>query len=101
MTTATATEPARLTAELCQQIAALSRESKEQLIIWLQEELDGGPFLRDLPEQPVEPNEDVCAAWKSTIARRIEEMQTGKVEAIDAQGSATRLLQKMIRKYGS
>jgi hypothetical protein len=90
----------QLTPELIKQIHALPREEKEQLIIWLQEELDGGPYIGDLPEKPADDPAAVQAAWKDEIARRIEDMRTGRVEAIDAQGSASRLLQKMLKKYG-
>jgi hypothetical protein len=88
-----------MTAELSRQIHALSRDTKEQLIIWLQEELDGGPFIGDLPQQSPESSDEVKSAWKDVIARRIEDMRTEKVQAIDAQGSASRLLQKMRRKF--
>lgn len=99
MSATTTPESGRLTADLCKQIAALSRSTKEQLLIWLQEELDGGPFIGDLPERPADATDDAKSAWKEEIARRIEDMRTGRVEAIDAQGSAARLLQKMLRKY--
>ena len=97
----TAAPTGRMTPELIKQLHALSRETKEQLIIWLQEELDGGPYVGDLPEKPADRPEEVKAAWRETIARRIEDMRTGRVEAIDAQGSAARLLQKMLKKYGT
>ena len=100
MSATTTPEAGRLTADLCKQIQALSRDTKEQLLIWLQEELDGGPYIGDLPHRPADPAGEVQETWKNTIARRIEEMRTGRVEAIDAQGAAARLLQKMIRKYG-
>jgi hypothetical protein len=90
----------RLTPELIGQIVRLSRDSKEHLIVLLQEELDGGPFVGDLPEQPAEPPDEVKAAWRDEIARRVEDMRTGRVEAIDAQGSAARLLQKVLRRHG-
>jgi hypothetical protein len=90
----------RITADLARQIHALSRNSKENLLILLQEDLDGGPFIGDLPEVRPEDESEVRAAWKSEIAGRIEDMRLGRVEAIDAQGSAARLLQKAIRKYG-
>jgi hypothetical protein len=96
----TATPTGQLTPELIKQIHALPRDTKEQLIIWLQEELDGGPFVGDLPEPPADDPHAVKAAWKAEIARRIEDMRTGRVEAIDAQGSAARLVQKMLKKYG-
>ena len=99
MSATTTPETGQLTADLCKQIAALSRDTKEQLVIWLQEELDGGPFIGDLPQKPVDSAEDVKGAWRDEIARRIDDMRTGRVEAIDAQGSAARLLQKMLRKY--
>jgi len=90
----------RLTAELARQIHALSRDAKEELIIWLREELDGGPFIGDIPERPADDPQAVKAAWKGEIARRIEDMRTGRVEAIDAQGFAARLVQKALKKYG-
>lgn len=90
----------RITSELAKQIHSLSRESKEQLVILLEDELDGGPFIGDLPEMPNDDSDAVKTAWKEEIARRLEDMRTGRVEAIDAQGSAARLLQKMLRKYG-
>jgi hypothetical protein len=103
MSTTTTPEPrtqtGQLTTELINQIVALSRDRKEQLIIWLQEELDGGPFIGDLPQKPADEIGSVKVAWKEEIARRIEDMRTGRVESIDAQGSAARLLQKMLRKY--
>ncbi len=103
MATATTTdrdEGTRISGDLARQIHALSRNSKEHLLILLQEELDGGPFVGDLPEEPPEDEAAVRAAWKDEIVRRIDDMRTGRVEAIDAQGSAARLLQKAIRKYG-
>lgn len=99
-TTPDAVPTGRLTPELIKQIHALSRDTKEQLIIWLQEELDGGPFIGDLPTVPADDSQAVKTAWKGEIARRIEDMRAGRVEAIDAQGSAARLLQKMLKKYG-
>lgn len=100
MSATTTPETGQFTAELARQIAGLSRDMKEQLIIWLQEELDGGPYIGDLPELPADDPTAVKAAWNAEIARRIEDMRTGRVEAIDAQGSAARLLQKMLKKYG-
>lgn len=100
MSTTTTPDTGRLTADLCKQIAGLSKDAKEQLIIWLQEELDGGPFIGDLPDKPAEAEDAVKIAWKDELTRRIEEMRTGRVAAIDAQGSAARLLRKMLRKYG-
>ena len=58
-----------------------------------------GRLIGDLPEKPADAPDEVKAVWKATIARRIDEMRTGKVEAIDVQVSAARLLQKMIQKY--
>ena len=54
----------------------------------------------DLPETAPDDEAAVRSAWKDELARRIDDMRTGRVEAIDAQGSAARLLQKAIRKYG-
>ena len=88
----------RLTPELIRRIHPLSRDTKENLVIWLREELDGGPFVGDLPERPADEPTAV-ADWKDEIARRIDDMQADRVERTDAQGSAARLLQKMLRKY--
>jgi|GEM_PF-5273169 len=90
----------RITADLARQIHALSRNSKENLLILLQEELDGGPFVGEVPEPEPEDATVVRSAWKDELARRLEDMRTGRVEAIDAQGFAAQFLQKMIRKYG-
>jgi hypothetical protein len=106
VSTTTETAPAgqppagRLTPELIRQIAALSRDSKENLVVLLQEELDGGPFIGDLPEQPPDEPGRAKAEWADEIARRVEDMRAGRVEVIDAQGSAARLLQRVLRKYG-
>jgi hypothetical protein len=104
MSTTTTPEPdapaGRMTAELARQIQALSRDTKEQLIIWLQEELDGGPFIGDLPDLPADNPQAVKVAWRDEFAKRIEDMRTGRVEAIDAQGFAGRLVQKALKKYG-
>jgi hypothetical protein len=99
MATTSTPEVGQLTSDLCKQIAALSRDGKEQLIIWLQEELDGGPFIGELPQKAAEAAEEVKKAWKDEIARRIEDMKNGRVEEIDAQGSAARLLRKMLSKH--
>jgi hypothetical protein len=69
------------------------------LLVLIQEDLDGGPFVGDLPEKPAGDPAAVSQAWRQTIARRIEEMRSGKVVEIDAQGSAERLLLRMLRKY--
>src|SRR5262245_15359137 len=82
--TALATKPGGFDSEFFKKVHALSRDEKEMLIIWLQEELDGGPFVGDLPEQPAENQEKVESAWKETIARRIDDMKSDRVERIDA-----------------
>jgi hypothetical protein len=86
--------------EVFGQVARLSREEKEHLLVLIQEDLGGGPFIGDLPELPADDAATVSRAWRQTIARRIEDMRSGKVEEIDALGSAERLLLKMLRKYG-
>lgn len=93
-------EGARISGDLARQIHSLSRDSKEHLLILIQEELDGGPFVGDLPEEDPESETAVSAAWRDELAKRLDDMRSGRVEAIDAQGSAARLLQKAIRKYG-
>lgn len=45
--------------------------------------------------------DDVREAWRKELARRIEDMRTGRVEAIDAREFARNLLMKEIRKYGT
>jgi hypothetical protein len=87
-------------ADVFGQVARLSRDEKEHLLVLIQEDLDGGPFIGDLPETPADDAAVVSRAWRQTIARRIEDMRSGKVEEIDALGSAERLLLKMLRKYG-
>jgi hypothetical protein len=81
-------------------LAAMSRSEKEHLLCLIQDELDGGPFIGDIPEPPMEDPVKVGRAWRQTIARRVEEMRSGKVEEIDALGSAERLLLRMLQKYG-
>ncbi|MFO0806465.1 MAG: addiction module protein [Gemmataceae bacterium] len=44
---------------------------------------------------------DVREAWRNELARRIADMRTGRVEAIDAEEFAKNLLLKAIRKYGN
>jgi hypothetical protein len=87
-------------ADVFGQVARLSRDEKEHLLVLIQEDLDGGPFIGDLPDKPADDVAVVSRAWRQTIARRIEDMRSGKVEEIDAMGSAERLLLKMLRKYG-
>jgi len=77
----------------------MSRDQKEHLLVLLQENLDGGPFVKDIPDLPGDAVDDAEKPWKETIARRIDEMFEGRVEEIDAQGSAHRLLNRMLRKY--
>jgi hypothetical protein len=100
----TSTEPRsplgpRESADVFGKVARLSRGDKESLLVLLQEDLDGGAFVGELPEKPAEDPATVSRAWRQTIARRVEEMRSGKVEEIDAQGSAERLLLRMLRKY--
>ena len=45
--------------------------------------------------------DDVREAWRTELARRIEDMRTGRVEAIDVREFAKNLLMKAIRKYGN
>jgi hypothetical protein len=97
--TPTTMENQRMSSELARQIHALSRDGKENLLVLLQEDLDGGPFVGDLPIRPSESSTDVKAAWATTIARRIDEMRTGRTKRIDAHGSAFRLLKKMQREH--
>ena len=87
------------TSEFFKQMHALSRDEKEMLIVWLQEDLDGGPYVGDLPEQGQDEPETTKRAWRETIARRIDDMKHDRVERIDAHGAAVRLVQKMVRKY--
>ena len=98
---APATKSDGFDSDFFKKVHLLSRDEKEMLIIWLQEDLDGGPFVGDLPEQIKESPETVKKAWKETIARRIDDMKSDRVERIDAHGAAARLLRKMLRKYAT
>jgi hypothetical protein len=88
-----------MSAELIRQVFSLPPDAKKMLLIWLQEDLDGGPYVGDTPEPPDQPAGEVKTAWAAEIARRIEDMRTDRVERIDAMGAAARLLRKMRRKY--
>jgi hypothetical protein len=74
--------------------AALSRDQKEHLLALLQEDLDGGPYVGVPPEPPSEDPADVSAAWKAEIGKRLEDLVSGRVKGVDAQGAAARLVQR-------
>jgi hypothetical protein len=80
------------------QVAALSRDQKEHLLALLQEDLDGGPFVGTPPDLPPDDPAVVRDAWRTEIARRLDDLVTGRVQGIDAQGSAARLVQRLERK---
>lgn len=90
----------QLTPELLRQVATLSRNSKEHLLVLLEEELEGGPLLDDLPEQSADDSEAVKRAWRAEIARRIEDIRAGRVELIDAKHSAAEMRNRLREKYG-
>jgi hypothetical protein len=71
----------------------MSPDQKEHLLALLQEDLDGGPYVGTPPEPPSEDPAAVREAWRSEIARRLEELVSGRVQGNDAQGSAARLVQ--------
>jgi hypothetical protein len=48
----------------------------------------------------IDDSDEVREAWRNELARRIEDMRTGRVEAIDAREFAKNLRMKAIRKYG-
>lgn len=99
--TTTPAAAGRMTADLARQIHALSRDEKEQLVTWLQEDLDGGPTVGDLPEPPADDPEKVKAAWKDELAGRIRDIQEGKVVLVDAREAAAAMLRRMEEKYGA
>ena len=80
------------------QVSALSRDQKEHLLALLQEDLDGGPYVGIPPEPPAEDPAAVSEAWRTEIARRLDDLVSGRVQGGDAQGSATRLVQRLERK---
>ncbi len=75
-------------------ISQLTRDQCEHLLVLLQERLDGGPFVGDIPEVPGEPVADATDAWRAEFDRRLTDMLEGRVPKIDAQGSAARLVQR-------
>jgi hypothetical protein len=79
-------------------VAALTRDQKEHLLVLLQEDLDGGPYTGTPPEPTAEDAAAVREAWRSEIAKRLEELVSGRVQGNDAQGSAARLVQRLERK---
>src|SRR5207248_11468116 len=79
--------PSTYTLSLHDALPILSRDAKEHLLVLLQEDLDGGPFVGDVPEKPAEDATTVQLAWRQTIARRIEEMRSDKVERIDRKST--------------
>ena len=60
--------------ELFRQIHELSRNQRDHLLVLLQDDLDGGPYVGELREPPSEAANEVIEGWKGTIARRIDEM---------------------------
>src|SRR5437764_12580232 len=85
----------RLTPELIGQIARLSPESKEHLLVLLEDELDGGPRVDELAGQPADDPERVKAAWKDELAKRIRDIQDGKVELVDGHDSLSRMRERL------
>lgn len=81
------------------EIAGLGRDASEHLLVLLQEKLDGGPFVGELPEVPGGQPGDMADAWKTELARRLADMVEGRVEVIDAQGSAARLVQRAEKRF--
>jgi putative addiction module component (TIGR02574 family) len=83
--TPTTTE-SELTPELLERVMKLSPDNKDKLIALLLDELDGPPDRqKGIPE-----------AWKDEIARRIADIQAGRVQLVDAD----EVLCKMREKYG-
>jgi hypothetical protein len=67
-------------------------------LVLLQEDLDGGPYVGIPPEPPSDDAGIVRDAWKGEIEARLHDMVSGRVQRIDAQGSAARLVQRFERK---
>lgn len=80
-------------------IAHLSRDQCEHLLVLLQDRVDGGPFVGEIPEVPGEPVDDTAGAWRAELSRRLTDMLEGKVPKIDAQGSAARLVQRAEQRF--
>lgn len=79
-----------LTPELLERTLKLSRADRELLVLRLQESLEAD-----------DPLEVIDAAWKEEIARRLEEVNQGKVRLIDAFESLDRVMEAVRRRRTS
>ena len=51
-------------------------------------------------DDPTDDSEVVRQAWKTEIARRIEEIRSGKVQLVDGTATLMRLRQELREKHG-
>ena len=91
MATMTTTPETELTPELLNRVMKLSPDNLGRLVTLALEHL--GPTA----ENPAE----VKKAWREEIARRWKEIESGKVEMLDARESAARLRQHIREKFGT
>ena len=83
------TPETELTPELIDRVMKLSPESKDQLLDLLLGESEGPP---DNPEV-------MKREWQEEIARRIEDIKTGRVQLLDADEALTRLEERLRQRY--
>lgn len=86
MSTATSTP---VPAELLAEVMTLTPAARQ----WL------GNYLLDSLE-PVEDPKLVAAAWKDEIAKRIEDIELGRVQMVDASEALERIRAKLREKHG-
>jgi putative addiction module component (TIGR02574 family) len=79
-----------LTPELLERNLRLSRADRELLVLRLKESLEAD-----------DPPEVVDAAWKEDIARRLDEVNHGKVQLVDAFESLDRVMDAVRRRRTS
>jgi putative addiction module component (TIGR02574 family) len=83
---ATAETPeTELTPELIERVMKLSPENREKFALLLLDSLDGPP---DDPEE-------VRKGWKDEIARRVEDVQAGRVGLVDADQALAEMRQRL------
>ena len=85
MPTEVADAPVELTAELRKAALALPAMVRAKF----------AQILLDSLEGPADDPEAVKSEWKSEIARRIDDIVSGRVQSLDARESANRLRQRL------
>jgi putative addiction module component (TIGR02574 family) len=79
-----------LTPDLIDRGLKLSPENRERFALLLLDSLDGPP---DDPEE-------VSKGWKDEIARRVADVQIGRVGLVDADQALAEMRQRLREKYG-